>query len=223
MGAFFSSLGRTITAGVVLLIIIVLAVGGLTEGGMRGGDLFIVRWLHVMAGVMWIGLLWYFNFVQTPSMPKIPDEQKPAIGKVIAPAALFWFRWSALATVVLGLLLADADQGRARHRHRHVAGPHHGVQRLDDHLAEPEKSARYRDGISGREGRCGQTRWHDVTHQHDALDRDAVLHGRAVARRDVELRRGPLAPALTKKRAETPRAFLLRRRRDAFIEPQALL
>ena len=106
MGAFFSSLGRTITAGVVLLIVIVLAVGALTEGGMRGGDLFIVRWLHVMAGVMWIGLLWYFNFVQTPSMPKIPDEQKPAIGKVIAPAALFWFRWSALATMVLGLLLA---------------------------------------------------------------------------------------------------------------------
>ena len=106
MGAFFSSLGRTITAGVVLLIVIVLAVGALTEGGMRGGDLFIVRWLHVMAGVMWIGLLWYFNFVQTPSMLKIPDEQKPAIGKVIAPAALFWFRWSALATVILGLLLA---------------------------------------------------------------------------------------------------------------------
>jgi uncharacterized membrane protein len=106
MGAFFSSLGRTITAGVVLLIVIVLAVGALTDGGMRGGDLFIVRWLHVMAGVMWIGLLWYFNFVQTPSMPKIPDEQKPAIGKVIAPAALFWFRWSALATVILGLLLA---------------------------------------------------------------------------------------------------------------------
>ena len=107
MGAFFSSLGRTITAGVVLLIIIVLAVGGLMEGGvLRGGDLFIVRWLHVMAGVMWIGLLWYFNFVQTPSMPKIPDEQKPAVSKVIAPSALFWFRWSALATVVLGLLLA---------------------------------------------------------------------------------------------------------------------
>ncbi len=106
MGAFFSSLGRTITAGVVLLIVIVLAVGALTEGGMRGGDLFIVRWLHVMAGVMWIGLLWYFNFVQTPSMPKIPDEQKPAISKVIAPSALFWFRWSALATVILGLLLA---------------------------------------------------------------------------------------------------------------------
>jgi uncharacterized membrane protein len=55
---------------------------------------------------MWIGLLWYFNFVQMPSMPKIPDEQKPAVGKVIAPAALFWFRWAALATVVTGVLLA---------------------------------------------------------------------------------------------------------------------
>jgi uncharacterized membrane protein len=67
---------------------------------------FFVRWLHVLSGVMWIGLLWYFNFVQIPSMPKIPDEQKPAIGKVIAPAALFWFRWAALATLVTGLLLA---------------------------------------------------------------------------------------------------------------------
>src|SRR4051812_10154763 len=106
MGAFFSSLGRTITAGVVILIVIVVAVSGLSEGGARGNDLFIVRWLHVTAGVMWIGLLWYFNFVQTPSMPKIPDEQKPAVSKVIAPAALFWFRWAAMATIVLGLLLA---------------------------------------------------------------------------------------------------------------------
>lgn len=66
---------------------------------------FMIRWLHVGSGVMWIGLLWYFNFVQIPNMPKIPDEQKPAIGKVIAPAALFWFRWAALATLVTGLVL----------------------------------------------------------------------------------------------------------------------
>jgi len=65
-----------------------------------------MRWLHVTAGVMWIGLLWYFNFVQTPSMPKIPDDQKPAVSKVIAPTALFWFRWAAMATIILGLLLA---------------------------------------------------------------------------------------------------------------------
>ncbi len=67
---------------------------------------FIWRWLHVLSGVMWIGLLWYFNFVQIPNMGKIPDEQKPAIGKVIAPAALWWFRWAAMATIVTGLILA---------------------------------------------------------------------------------------------------------------------
>jgi uncharacterized membrane protein len=65
-----------------------------------------MRWLHVICGVMWIGLLWYFNLVQIPSMPSIPDEQKPAISKVIAPTALFWFRYAALATVITGLLLA---------------------------------------------------------------------------------------------------------------------
>jgi uncharacterized membrane protein len=114
MGAFFQSLGKTITAGIVILIVIILAVNGLTGGGgARAGDhvwwTFVMRWLHVMSGVMWIGLLWYFNFVQTPSMPKIPDDQKPAIGKVIAPAALFWFRWAALATVITGALVAGMN------------------------------------------------------------------------------------------------------------------
>jgi uncharacterized membrane protein len=55
---------------------------------------------------MWIGLLWYLNFVQIPSMPKLTDEQKPAITKVIAPAVLFWFRWAALATIITGLIVA---------------------------------------------------------------------------------------------------------------------
>jgi uncharacterized membrane protein len=59
-----------------------------------------------LTAILWIGLLYYFNFVQMPSMPKIPDEQKPAIGKVIAPAALFWFRWAAAATVLFGALTA---------------------------------------------------------------------------------------------------------------------
>lgn len=104
MGAIFQSLGRTVGAGFVLLVLLVLAVGSGKYDHAWGA--FVMRWLHVMSGVMWIGLLWYFNFVQMPSMPKIPDEQKPAIGKVIAPTALFWFRWAALATVVTGLLLA---------------------------------------------------------------------------------------------------------------------
>jgi uncharacterized membrane protein len=62
--------------------------------------------LDVIAGIMWIGLLWYFNFVQIPSMPNIPDEQKPAIGKFIAPKALFWFRWAALATIITGIIVS---------------------------------------------------------------------------------------------------------------------
>ncbi|MCH8489791.1 MAG: urate hydroxylase PuuD [Oceanicaulis sp.] len=68
----------------------------------------LLRWTHVVAGIMWIGLLWYFNFVQIPTMPSIPDEMKPAIGKHIAPAALFWFRWGAAFTVLTGVLLALA-------------------------------------------------------------------------------------------------------------------
>jgi uncharacterized membrane protein len=106
MGAIFQSLGRTIAAGVVILLIIMAIAGTFKMTGDMNWWRFLFRWLHVLSGVMWIGLLWYFNFVQTPSMPKIPDEQKPAIGKVIAPAALFWFRWAAMATLVTGALVA---------------------------------------------------------------------------------------------------------------------
>ena len=109
MGAIFQSLGRTIIAGVVLVAILMGIAGTFGRMGEHGYWLFFMRWLHIGSGVMWIGLLWYFNFVQTPSMPKIPDEQKPAISKVIAPEALFWFRWSALATVVTGLLVAGMN------------------------------------------------------------------------------------------------------------------
>ena len=110
MGAILQSLGRTVIAGIVLLVVILLIVGQATGAWVNVSShawwAFFFRWLHVLSGVMWIGLLWYFNFVQTPSMPKIPDEQKPAIGKVIAPAALFWFRWAAMSTIITGLILA---------------------------------------------------------------------------------------------------------------------
>ena len=109
MGAIFQSLGRTVAAGVVLLILLIAIFVGISGGTFRVDHAwmtFFMRWLHVLSGVMWIGLLWYFNFVQIPSMAKIPDEQKPAVGKVIAPTALFWFRWAALATVITGALLA---------------------------------------------------------------------------------------------------------------------
>ena len=67
---------------------------------------WLFRYLHVVVGIMWIGLLWYLNFVQIPNMPKFTDEQKPAITKIIAPAVLFYFRWAALATIVTGLIVA---------------------------------------------------------------------------------------------------------------------
>ena len=103
MSSILTSLGRTVLAGFILLALIVLALGG----NFSSIELpFLFRWIHVMVAMMWVGLLWYFNFVQIPSMPKIPDEQKPAITKVIAPAALFWFRWAALLTVVSGVILA---------------------------------------------------------------------------------------------------------------------
>ena len=106
MAAFFSSLNRTIIAGIVIVLVMVGVAGTYQLFGQMGYWQFFMRWLHILSGVMWIGLLWYFNFVQTPSMPKIPDEQKPAIGKVIAPTALFWFRWGAMSTLITGALLA---------------------------------------------------------------------------------------------------------------------
>lgn len=111
MASILQSLGKTVTAGFVLLVAIIIVVSAAShQTALIGLDYvwwtFLFRWLHVLSGVMWIGLLWYFNFVQIPNMPKIPDEQKPAIGKVIAPAALFWFRWAALSTLVTGLILA---------------------------------------------------------------------------------------------------------------------
>ena len=109
MSQILQSLGKTLVAGLVLLILIVLIAGAVSGSPVQitlAWESFFFRWLHVASGVMWIGLLWYFNFVQIPSMPKIPDEQKPAISKVIAPEALFWFRYAALSTVVTGLLVA---------------------------------------------------------------------------------------------------------------------
>jgi uncharacterized membrane protein len=88
-------------AGLALLILLLYHHGEL--GGSYIGPFF--TFLHVVSGIAWIGLLYYFNLVQIPTMPKIPAELKPGIGQYIAPEALFWFRWSALATVVTGLIV----------------------------------------------------------------------------------------------------------------------
>ena len=99
------SLKMTFAIGIVVAIILaaLLNMSVLSSPGYWEG---ILRLLHVWSGILWIGLLYYFNFVQIPNMPNIPAEQKPAISKVIAPAALFYFRWAAMATFIIGILLA---------------------------------------------------------------------------------------------------------------------
>ena len=125
MSNILSSLSKTVISGFILLIVIIFLISGITEFYFDYTFLtFLFRWLHVLSGVMWIGLLWYFNFVQIPSMPNIPDDQKPAISKVIAPKALFWFRWAALATLVTGLILA------------HLNGYLHNAMTLDTYDAK---------------------------------------------------------------------------------------
>ena len=108
MYKILSSLSKTIHASFSLTILLFLILFFL-NGGFAFDTLFwswLCRFIHVTVAIMWIGLLWYFNFIQIPNMSKIPDELKPAIGKVIAPAALFYFRWAALFTIISGLFLA---------------------------------------------------------------------------------------------------------------------
>ncbi len=112
MAALLTNLRNTVIAGFVLALVvfaIFIFVGGYSLSAMVGGQLFwmfVIRWLHVLFGILWIGLLYYFNFVQIPMMPKIPDDQKPAVSKFIAPEALWYFRWAAMGTIVMGLILA---------------------------------------------------------------------------------------------------------------------
>ena len=107
MTNLLSSLPKTIHTSLALAILLFVGLFYL-NGGFAFDALFwssLARLIHVIVAIMWIGLLWYFNFVQIPNMAKIPDEQKPAIGKVIAPAALFYFRWAAAFTILSGLIL----------------------------------------------------------------------------------------------------------------------
>ncbi len=104
MAKFFGNLGGVLVASSILLILVIFAFHGGTDTPTYLNALF--RFLHVLFGIMWIGLLYYFNFVQIPTMPSVPAELKPGVSKHIAPAALFWFRWAALATVVMGLIVA---------------------------------------------------------------------------------------------------------------------
>ena len=146
MGKLLENLNLTLIAGLVLAIALMAGVHAeiLTAEA-------VLRWLHVFFGITWIGLLYYFNFVQIPVMPTVPAELKPGVSKYIAPKALFYFRWGAAFTVLTGAILAwvknyivealTLPRRLRADRHRHVAGADHGRQRLVRHLAEPEARA----------------------------------------------------------------------------------
>jgi uncharacterized membrane protein len=105
-----TSVTGAIVTGVILALLITIGIE-MGTAGIHFNEPGLARWAHILSGIMWIGLLYYFNFVQIPTMPSVPAELKPGVTKYIAPKALFWFRWSALVTVVLGLLVAEMSTG----------------------------------------------------------------------------------------------------------------
>jgi uncharacterized membrane protein len=109
MAKILEKLYSAITLGAILTLIVLTMLHGnsVTDGTSYWGPFF--TFLHVLSGITWIGLLYYFNLVQIPIMPKVPAELKPAVGKFIAPEALFWFRWSALSTIITGLIVATLN------------------------------------------------------------------------------------------------------------------
>lgn len=102
------SIKGTIIAGVVLAVIIILAMG--RAGTVNPWEFWV--WVHVLVGITWIGLLYYFNFVQVPAVGvALGDEGGPGpagINKYVAPRALLWFRWAAVATWLTGALALEA-------------------------------------------------------------------------------------------------------------------
>jgi uncharacterized membrane protein len=102
MTKFFGNLHLVLAAGLALALAIMFSVHGADQVTGQA----VVRWLHTFFGIVWIGLLYYFNFVQIPTMPNIPAELKPGVSKHIAPAALFFFRWGAALTVLTGIIVA---------------------------------------------------------------------------------------------------------------------
>ena len=112
MAGILSNLRNTVVASIVLVILLIIWIGAWHGEGVAFDHAwwaFAFRWLHVLGGIMWIGILYYFNFVQIPNMPNIDEDKRPAITQVIAPAALFWFRWGAMWTIVTGLILTEMN------------------------------------------------------------------------------------------------------------------
>ncbi len=106
MAGFLGNFRNVMLASLLLAALVIFGFGKHGAGFNEVFLIAVIRWAHVLCGILWVGLLYYFNFVQIRVMPDIPADLKPAISKYIAPEALFWFRYAALFTVVFGLILA---------------------------------------------------------------------------------------------------------------------
>ena len=106
MAKFFGNLHLVLAVGLVLAIVVIWSFAAWVGGDPLGITNAVMRWLHLFFGIVWIGLLYYLNFVQVPTMPKVPAELKKGVTGYIAPSVLFFFRWGAALTVLTGLAIA---------------------------------------------------------------------------------------------------------------------
>lgn len=102
MAKFFGNLHLVLAVGLIAAVALMFGFAGSAPVDSNS----VARWLHIFFGIVWIGLLYYLNFVQVPTMPAIPAEQKGAITGHIAPKVLFFFRYGALFTVLTGLWIS---------------------------------------------------------------------------------------------------------------------
>ena len=110
MGKFFGNLHLVLLTGLVLAVVLIYVFSGWTGGSAEALTNAVFRWLHLFFGITWIGLLYYFHFVQVPTLPKVPAELKKGVTGYIAPSALFFFRWGAAFTVLTGLAIAGQNK-----------------------------------------------------------------------------------------------------------------
>ena len=106
MAKLFGNLNLVVAVGLVLAIIVMVVFAGDPSANAPISAGRVLIWMHVFFGILWIGLLYYLNFVQVPTMPKVPAELKAGVTGYIAPNVFFFFRWSALLTVLTGLSIA---------------------------------------------------------------------------------------------------------------------
>jgi uncharacterized membrane protein len=105
MAKFFGNLHLVLIVGLVLAVVVMMKFAGSAPVDANS----VLRWMHVFFGVLWIGLLYYLNFVQVPTMPSVPAELKKGVTGYIAPKVFFFFRYGALFTVLTGLGIAFVD------------------------------------------------------------------------------------------------------------------